>query len=111
MRPHNSITATDRYSAALIFLPQDDATYWASLKEAKQLKENKYFILGFLGFFCFQQRSLNFPSVQLQEKELLLGHPELWYLIRKEERIEAEKPQATLTVSGEEKEIKGKNTV
>ncbi|KAI1238162.1 hypothetical protein IHE44_0012878 [Lamprotornis superbus] len=45
-----------------------------------------------------QQRRLNFPTVQLQEKELLLGHPELWYLIRKEERIEAEKPQATLTM-------------
>lgn len=68
------------------------------------MKENKYFILGFF-LFLAKKFKFSFSSI---EKEVLLGHPELWYLIRKEERIEAENSQATLIVSGEEKEIKEK---
>jgi len=39
-----------------------------------------------------------------------LGHPELWNLIRREERIEVEKTLATLTLSDKEDEAHKKNT-
>lgn len=52
----------------------------------RQNSSKKINTLCWGGFFW--QRRLSFPAVQEQEKELLLGHSEFWYLIRKEERIE-----------------------
>lgn len=68
MRLHNSIISNDRYLAVLIFFfsPWDDATYWTLLKEAKQFKESKYFILSFFSAKAAKHFIVSYSSIARQ---------------------------------------------